>query len=115
MNDNINNHNDDEMLIETVTFEDDEGNTFSMEIVDEFEHKGLQYAVLTDFDEEHEHGEECGCEHGEDCSCSDEEQNLYIFQVVKTDDGEEDFLPVEDDSLLEELSSVVEGLLLLEE
>ncbi len=106
---------DDDMTVEIVTFEDEEGNSFSMEIVEEFTHKGLNYAVLTDFsedgeDHDHAHGEGCNC--GEDCDC---EQSLYIFQIVQDEEGEEDFVAIEDDNLLEELSAVVESLLMVDD
>lgn len=102
---------DDEMTVEIVTFEDEEGNSFSMEIVEEFEHKGVSYAVLADFDEDKDDCESAECCGDSDCDC---EQSLYIFQVARGDNGEEDFVAIEDDELLAELSAVVEELLMLD-
>lgn len=110
MNEQNGSMNAEDELIEVVTFEDDEGNSFSMEIVEEFEHNGVKYAVLADFaEEEHEHDCDCG---EETCDC---DQNLYIFEVVKNDDGEEDFVAIEDDDLLETLSAIVEERLMISE
>ncbi len=96
--------NYDEMVVDVVTFEDDEGNEFDMEIVDEFEHNGKKYAVLAEINEDDEADE---AEPAED----DEDQDaLYIFEVVDGEEGEE-FVAIDDDDLLDELSAVVEDLL----
>ena len=96
--------NYDEMVVDVVTFEDDEGNEFDMEIVDEFEHNGKKYAVLAAINEDDEADE---AEPAED----DEDQDaLYIFEVVDGEEGEE-FVAIDDDDLLDELSAVVEDLL----
>ena len=93
-------HDHDE-VVEVVTFVDDEGNEFEMEIVDEFDHKDKNYAVLIEVRDE---------ENG------DEEENLYIFEVNKIEDSEEEeFQPIEDDALMDELIVVVESRLFDEE
>ena len=46
MSDNLNNNQ--ELSVEVVTFQDDDGNEFDMEIVDEFEHAGRKFAVLAE-------------------------------------------------------------------
>lgn len=101
-----------DMTIEVVTFVDDEGNEIEMEIIEEFEHKGEKYAVLAEIDDEEEEGdgEGCSCAHTSDetCDCGCED-SLYIFRVVQGEDGEE-FLAIEDDELLDELSVIVEQM-----
>ena len=95
--------------VDVVTFVDDDGNEFDMEVVQDFEHKEKKYVVLAEFvDHEHCDDPECAC-HDED------EEPLYIFEVQKGDDGEDEFIAIDDDDLLEELSEVVEGLLFEEE
>lgn len=93
-----------EMMVEVVTFVDDEGNQFDMEIIEEFEHKGKRYAVLAEF---------CDCEaegHDHDHDHEDEE-SLYIFEIAPGENGEEDFLSIDDDELMGELSEIVEGMI----
>lgn len=101
-----------EMTVEVVTFTDDEGNDFDMEIIEEFEHAGRRFAVLAEIHDE------CGCgceEHAHECDCDEcEEEALYIFEIVDGEEGEE-FISIDDDDLLEELSDVVEGLFEIEE
>lgn len=98
-----------EIMVDVVTFVDDEGNEFDMEIIEEFEHKGKKYAVLAELEEE------CDCDHEEcDCDCGCEEESLYIFEVVQGEEGEE-FVSIEDDDLMNELSTVVEDMLFEEE
>lgn len=118
MSDTLNNN--EELSVEVVTFQDDDGNEFDMEIVEEFEHAGRKFAVLAEINED---GDGCGDEACACCSgCGDEEDDeedgeeeaLYIFEVVAGENGEE-FVPVDDDSLLDELSTVVENLLFTEE
>ena len=98
-----------EIMVDVVTFVDDEGNEFDMEIIEEFEHKGKKYAVLAELEEE------CDCDHEEcDCDCGCEEESLYIFEVVQGEEGEE-FVSIEDDDLMNELRTVVEDMLFEEE
>ena len=103
-----------EMTVEVVTFTDDEGNDFDMEIIEEFEHAGRRFAVLAEINDECG----CGCEehqHEDDCCCDEcAEEALYIFEIVDGEDGEE-FVSIDDDDLLEELSDVVESMFDVEE
>lgn len=117
MSDNLNNNED--QSVEVVTFQDDDGNEFDMEIVEEFEHAGRKFAVLAEInedDDECDGGEACACCCGCDSEDDDDESEeaLYIFEVVSGENGEE-FVPVDDDNLLDELSTVVENLLFTEE
>lgn len=90
-----------------VVFTDDEGNDFELEVMDYFFYNGQEYAVLSDADAE---GEACGCEEcahdhdecdDEECGCGDQE--VYIMKIEQMDDDMEEFVPVEDDALLEKL------------
>ena len=110
-----------EIMIDVVSFTDEDGKEFEMELIDEFEHKGDRYVVLAELDEDSEDGEacDCGCEAEQeaeeacDCGCEDDDDSLYIMRVVTTD-GEEEFVPVEED-MLEELVGVVEARLCTDE
>ena len=89
-------------LIEGV---DEDGNTVLLEVVRYFFYNGEEYVVLGDAHEGEDESED---------SDEDEEEavNLYIMKVVeKEEDGEEieEFLPVEDDDLLEKLIEVVQA------
>ena len=83
-----------------VVFTDDEGNDFELEVMDYFFYNGQEYAVLSDADAE---GEACGCE---ECGCGDQE--VYIMKIEQMDDDMEEFVPVEDDALLEKLIAIVQ-------
>lgn len=90
-----------------VVFTDDEGNDLELEVLDYVFYNGEEFAVLTGIDDE---GCDCeGCdhdhEHGEDCEC---EQELYIMKVVQLDDDMEEFVPIEDESLMDALIEIVQ-------
>ncbi len=93
-------------LIEGV---DEDGNKVLLEVVRYFFYNGEEYVVLGDARQE----DECGC-HCDECgsSCDDDEEpvNLYIMKVVESEDDEdtEEFVPVEDEDLLEKLIEVVQ-------
>ena len=92
-------------LIEGV---DEDGNNVLLEVVRYFFYNGEEYVVLG---EAHDGECDCGCEH---CDHHEEEGavNLYIMKVVESEeDGEEieEFLPVEDEDLLEKLIEVVQA------
>ncbi len=82
-----------------VTFEDDEGNTFELEIMDYFNYNGNDYVVLADTcaeegcecDHEHDEGCECGCGHDHDSV------DVYVMQVVPVDEENEEFVPIPDE------------------
>lgn len=100
-----------------VVFTDDQGNDFTMEVTDYFFYEGEEYAVLVDPDEldcccecEECEDEECDCEECEECDCEecghDHTVNAVIMKIVQLDDGMEEFVPVEDESLMEKLIEV---------
>ena len=68
------NINNDEL--DLVTFSDEEGNEFQMEVWDYFEHEGQEYAILFDLESEQD---------------EDAETEVYIMKV--TVEGEDEILP----------------------
>lgn len=94
-------------LIEGV---DEDGNNVLLEVVRYFFYNGEEYVVLGDA-----HEGECDCDECEHCADHEDEEdavNLYIMKVVESEeDGEEmeEFLPVEDEDLLEKLIEVVQA------
>ena len=86
---------------ELVTFADDDGNEFSLEILDGFCYEGQDYAILVD-PEELDAAQE-----------SEEAMELeyYIMKVVLSEDGEyEEYLPADDDKM-DELAKLAEECL----
>ena len=100
-----------EEMLDLIEGVDEDGNNILLEVVRYFFYNGEEYVVLG---EAHEGECGCGCE---DCDHDHEEDdeeavNLYIMKVVeKEEDGEEieEFLPVEDEDLLEKLIEVVQA------
>ena len=100
-----------EEMMDLIEGVDEDGNKILLEVVRYFFYNGEEYVVLG---EAHEGECDCGCE---DCDHDHEEEeeeavNLYIMKVVeKEEDGEEieEFLPVEDEDLLEKLIEVVQA------
>lgn len=97
-------------LIEGV---DEDGNNVLLEVVRYFFYNGEEYVVLG---EAHESDCGCDCEHCDHHEEDEEEEenavSLYIMKVVPgEEDGEEieEFLPVEDEDLLEKLIEVVQA------
>ena len=80
-----------------VTFSDDDGDEFELEVIDYFDFEEQEYAVLLDPEED------CDCEDDDDCEC---EREVYIMKVVA--DGEyEEFLPADEDKM-DALAEIVE-------
>ncbi len=77
-----------------VTFSDDDGNEFDLEVIDYFEHEGQEYAVLVD------------AEPGED-EAEDAELEVYIMKIVVNGEYEE-FLPADEDKM-DDLIKIVEA------
>ena len=97
-------------LIEAV---DEDGNSVLLEVVRYFFYNGEEYVVLGEAPEGHDC---CGCEecdhHHEDDDDEEIAINHYIMKVIeKEEDGEEieEFEPVEDEALFEQLCKVVEA------
>ena len=102
---------EDQDFIEGV---DEDGNKVLLQVVRYFFYNGEEYVVLGDAQQEDECGCHCGeCEHscdGEDDEDDEEAMNLYIMKVVESEDDKdtEEFVPVEDEDLLEKLIEVVQ-------
>ena len=93
-------------LIEGI---DEDGNSVLLEVVRYFFYNGEEYVVLGEA-----HEDDCDCEECEHDHEEDEEEaiNVFIMKVVeKEEDGEEieEFLPVDDEDLLEKLIEVVQA------
>ena len=100
-----------EEMMDLIEGVDEDGNKILLEVVRYFFYNGEEYVVLG---EAHEGECDCGCEDCDHDHEEDEEEavNLYIMKVVeKEEDGEEieEFLPVEDEDLLEKLIEVVQA------
>ena len=81
-----------------LIFTDDNGQEIQMEVVDYFEYEDEEYAVLTEADDP-----ESDC----DACCDDEEKDIYIMKVVSDGDTEE-FIPVEEDELIDVIQVMYE-------
>ena len=76
-----------------VTFMDDEGNEFDLEVIDYFMHKDKEYGVLID----------------PDLPDDAEEFEVCIMEIVQHEEEDlEEFVPVEDERLQAELLAVAE-------
>ena len=82
--------------LDLVTFSDEDGNEFTMEVLDYFFYEGKEYALLAEVED--------------DCDCGCEEREAYIMEVVPVGDDEEEFVPV-DEELAERLIEMVENQL----
>ncbi|MEA5014029.1 MAG: DUF1292 domain-containing protein [Candidatus Limiplasma sp.] len=107
----------DEMDQDLIEGLDEEGNKVLLEVVRYFFYNGEEYVVLGDAQQDSDCGcdcEHCDQDHGDDGDEEVEEDavNLYIMKVVETkEDGEEmeEFVPVEDEDLLEKLIEIVQA------
>ncbi len=80
-----------------VTFVDEDGNEFDLEVVDYFDHNDKEYGVLIDPEtpDDAEYFEVC------------------IMEIVQNEaEGLEEFLPVEDDALQVELMKIAQRRML---
>ena len=76
-----------------VTFTDDEGNEFDLEVIDYFEHEGKEYAVLVDAELPEE---------------PEEDFEVCIMEIIVNEEEDiEEFVPVADDKL-DELFAIAE-------
>jgi len=87
-----------------VTFTDDNGEEFELDVVDYFEYEGEEYAVLMDLSEERE-DEEDEYEHEYEHE-HEHTHDVYIMKIVVEGD-EENFVPADEDKF-EVLSAIVE-------
>lgn len=78
--------------LDIVVLEDDAGNEIKMEVIDYLHYEKKEYALLAMIPEE---------ELGEG-----EQREACIMEVVPVDDEMEEFVPVEDDALVETLFDI---------
>ena len=107
-----------------VRVENEDGKTYDMLILKEFEYKDKKYAVLTEInedchcgcDDECNCGDECncddncncGCNEGKECHCDhdckcEDEPFLCLLEVAKDKDGNEIFKSIDDEKLFNKL------------
>ena len=86
-----------------VTFVDDDGNEFELDVIDYFDYQGNEYAILVDANDN------CECAEDEECDC---ETSVYIKKiVVNEEDDTEEFVPPADEdmeNLIEIVSTILE-------
>ena len=80
-----------------VVFEDDAGNQMTMEVLDYLAYEGKEYALLTPYIED------------EDEFDDDEEPEAFIMEVVDAGDDMEEFVPVEDEELVQQLIEIFQS------
>ena len=82
-----------------VVFTDDDGNEFELDVIDYFDYKGNEYAVLIDANEDF------GCE-DEECEC---EHSVYIMRIVVNEaEDTEEFVPPADEDM-DDLIEIVQA------
>ncbi len=88
-----------------VTFTDDDGNEFELDIIDYFDYEGNEYAILVDANDN------CECDEDEECSC---ETSVYIMRILvnEEEDTEEFVSPAEEDmdALIEIVQTMLEEM-----
>lgn len=77
-----------------VTFADEEGNEFDLEVMEYFDYEGEEYAILCQLEENVEEGADT---------------EVYIMKV-KEEGEEEVFLPADEDKM-DELTKIAEGII----
>ena len=79
-----------------VVFEDDAGNELTMEVLDYLAYEGKEYALLTEYVEDEDEGDE------------DEPVEVFIMEVRPVGDDQEEFVEV-DEELAEKLIKIFEA------
>ncbi len=79
-----------------VVFEDDAGNELTMEVLDYLAYEGKEYALLTEYVEDDDDGNE------------DDPIEVTIMEVVPVGEDQEEFVPI-DDELAEKLLKIFES------
>ena len=79
-----------------VVFEDDAGNELTMEVLDYLAYEGKEYALLTEYVEDEDDGDE------------DEPVEVTIMEVRPVGEDQEEFVPV-DEALAETLIQIFES------
>lgn len=80
-----------------VTFTDEDGSDFELDVIDYFDYKGDEYAILVDTEGCPDC--DCDCANGEDEECG-HEANIYIMKIiVNEEDDTEEFVPPADEDM----------------
>lgn len=79
-----------------VVFEDDAGNELTMEVLDYLAYEGKEYALLTEYVEDEEDGDE------------DEPVEVFFMEVRPVGEDQEEFVPI-DEALAETLMKIFES------
>ncbi len=91
-----------------VKIESEDGKSYNMLILNEFDHKNKKYAVLMEM-------KDCGCDDdcdcGDDCCCSHDEPMLCILEITKDKDGNEIFKSIDDEKTFNEVASKADEIL----
>ena len=76
-----------------VVFEDDNGNEFTLEVLDYIFYEGTEYAVLAEMEDEEN---------------PEKQREAYVMKVVPVGDDMEEFVPV-DEALAKKLIDIIEN------
>lgn len=84
-----------DMELDLVVFEDDDGNELTMEVLDYLSYEGHEYALLTEYVEDNADCESCEEGSCEGCASARE---AFVMEVrpVEGDEETEEFVPVEE-------------------
>lgn len=97
-----------------VKIESEDGKSYNMLILNEFDHKNKKYAVLMEM-KDCGCDDDCDCEHdcdcGDDCCCSHDEPMLCILEITKDKDGNEIFKSIDDEKIFNEVASKADEIL----
>ena len=103
-----------------VRIESEDGKTYDMLILKEFEYKNAKYEVLMETDSydcncDNECNDDCDCEHdcdcGNDCNCGCHENTLCLLEVSKDEKGNEVFKSITDEKLFDEVIAEADKVL----
>ena len=83
-----------ELDLDLVVFEDDDGNELTMEVLDYLSYEGHEYALLTEYVED----DACGDCEKSDCEGCGNDREAFVMEVrpVKGDEENEEFVPVDE-------------------
>jgi len=97
-----------DLELDLVEFEDDDGNTLTMEVLDYLSYEGKEYALLAEYTPEVNNACE-GCEQGTCEGCgSAREAFVMEIRVVEGEEDIEEFVPV-DEKLAEKLIDIFQN------
>jgi hypothetical protein len=100
------------MELDIVVFEDDDGNELQMEVLDYLAYEGKQYALLAEYNE----NSACNSCEDESCEGCENVREAFVMEIVAVEGDEEmeEFVPVEE-KLAEKLLDIFEHSLFDEE